>query len=178
MSTDSSTAAGLYNFTAHNLGYENNGQITSLITNIGRDFNNIDTEISTLKTFKEAVTLGRFFRGYVAEQAGMDALTTPSKFEYTARMDTATIFEYDGTDWYDTEIEASLEGITQEEELVLSYSNNKYIDLDGVNDYINITGVPEDVMTYGKEWSISVQLAGAVSPTNDGSYITLFKKRY
>ena len=92
-------------------------------------------------------------------------------------MDTATIWEYNGTEWYDTLIYvASLEGIAQEEELVINYSNTRYINLDGLNDFVNITGVPEDVMTYGKEWSLSIQLAGAVSSINDASYITLFKR--
>ena len=176
MSTDSSASVGLYNFTAHNLGYENNGQRTSLIAKIGRDFNNIDAEISELKLFKQAVELGRFFRGYVADEDGMNALTDPLRFEYVARMDTSTIWEYNGTEWYDTMITASLEGIAQEEELVLSYSNTKYINLDGLNDYVKITGVPEDVMGYAKEWSLGIQLAGAVSPINDSSYITLFKR--
>ena len=176
LSTDSSADTGLYNFTVHNLGYTNNGESTALITKIGRDFDNVDSEIGLLKTFKEAVEGGRFFRGYVSDEDKMNELTSPLKYEYVARMDTSTIWEYNGTEWYDTEITASLEGIAQEEELVLSYSDTKYINLDGLNDYVNITGVPEDVMTYGKEWSLSIDLAGAVSPINDATYITLFKR--
>ena len=176
LSTDSNATALEYSFTAQTLGYINDGSDTNTITKIGRDFDLIDTEIATLKSFKEAVELGRFFRGFVSDEEKMNELTTPLKFEYVGRMDTATIWEYNGTEWYDTLITMSLEGIAQEEELVINYSNTRYIDLDGLNDYVNITGVPEDVMTYGKEWSISIQLAGAVSPINDASYITLFKR--
>ena len=176
LSTDSNATALEYSFTAQTLGYINDGSDTNTITKIGRDFELIDTEIATLKSFKEAVELGRFFRGFVSDEEKMNELTTPLKFEYVGRMDTATIWEYNGTEWYDTLITMSLEGIAQEEELVINYSNTRYIDLDGLNDYVNITGVPEDVMTYGKEWSLSIQLAGAVSPINDASYITLFKR--
>ena len=176
LSTDSNATALEYSFTAQTLGYINDGSDTNTITKIGRDFDLIDTEIATLKSFKEAVELGRFFRGFVSDEEKMNELATPLKFEYVGRMDTATIWEYNGTEWYDTLITMSLEGIAQEEELVINYSNTRYIDLDGLNDYVNITGVPEDVMTYGKEWSLSIQLAGAVSPINDASYITLFKR--
>jgi len=176
LSTDSNATALEYSFTAQTLGYINDGSDTNTITKIGRDFDLVDTEIATLKTFKEAVELGRFFRGYVADEDAMNALPTPLRFEYVARMDTATIWEYNGTEWYDTEINASLEGIAQEEELVLFYSNTKYINLDGLNDYVNVANVPTEVMEYKKEWSLSVQLAGAVSPISDASYITLFKR--
>jgi len=176
LSTDSNAQAGEYDFTVQNLGYINNLREVNSVLKIGRDFDLIDTEISTLKSFKEAVELGRFFRGFVADEDGMNALPTPLRFEYIARMDTATIWEYNGSDWYDTLIVASLEGIAQEEELVVLYSNTRYIDLDGLNDYVNVTGVPTDVMGYAKEWSLSIQLAGAVSPINDSTYITLFKR--
>ncbi len=176
LSTDSNATALEYSFTAQTLGYINDGSDTNTITKIGRNFDLIDTEVATLKTFKEAVELGRFFRGFVSDEEKMNELATPLKFEYIGRMDTATIWEYNGTEWYDTLITMSLEGIAQEEELVINYSNTRYIDLDGLNDYVNITGVPADVMTYGKEWSISIQLAGAVSSINDASYITLFKR--
>ena len=176
LSTDSNASALEYSFTAQTLGYINDGSDTNTITKIGRDFDLVDTEIATLKTFKEAVELGRFFRGFVSDEDGMNALPAPLRFEYVARMDTATIWEYNGTEWYDTLIVASLEGIAQEEDLVVLYSNTRYIDLDGLNDYVNVTGVPADVMGYAKEWSLSIQLAGAVSPINDSSYITLFKR--
>ena len=176
LSTDSNASALEYSFTAQTLGYVNDGSDTNTITKIGRNFDLIDTEVATLKSFKEAVELGRFFRGFVSDDVKMNELPTPTKFQYVARMDTATIWEYNGTEWYDTLIVASLEGIAQEEELVVLYSNTRYIDLDGLNDYVNVTGVPTDVMGYAKEWSLSIQLAGAVSPINDSTYITLFKR--
>ena len=176
ITTDSSMEACSYDFTVQALGYVNSGNQVSSLPKIGKDFDDLDNDVASLKIFKNAVELGRFFRGYVSEESVMLALGTPLRFEYVIRMDTQTIWEYDGAAWYDTFITGSLEGIAQEEELILSYSNNRYVDLDGLNDYINITGVPADVMTYGKEWSISVQLAGAVSPINDASYITLFKR--
>ena len=176
LSTDSNATALEYSFTAQTLGYINDGSDTNTITKIGRNFDLIDTEVATLKTFKEAVELGRFFRGFVSDDEKMNELPTPVRFQYVARMDTYTIWEYNGTEWYDTLIVASLEGIAQEEELVVLYSNTRYIDLDGLNDYVNITNVPTNVMEYKKEWGLSIQLAGAVSPINDASYITLFKR--
>ena len=176
LSTDSNATALEYSFTAQTLGYINDGSDTNTITKIGRNFDLIDTEVATLKSFKEAVELGRFFRGFVSDDEKMNELPSPTRFQYVARMDTVTIWEYNGTEWYDTLIVASLEGIAQEEELVVLYSNTRYINLDGLNDYVNITNVPTEVMEYKKEWALSIQLAGAVSPVNDASYITLFKR--
>ena len=176
LSTDSNAQAGEYDFTVQNLGYINNSRELNSVLKIGRDFDLIDTEIATLKSFKEAVELGRFFRGFVADEEGMNALPTPLRFEYIARMDTATIWEYNGSDWYDTLIVASLEGIAQEEELVLSYSDTRYIDLDGLNDYVNLEDVPVEVMDYTESWGLGIELAGSVDTVNDSSYITLFKR--
>ena len=59
------------------------------------------------------------------DEAEMLALSNPFRYEYVARVDTATIWEYDGTQWYDTLIEMSLSGIAQEEQLVLNYSDTQ-----------------------------------------------------
>ena len=77
LSTDSNATALEYSFTAQTLGYINDGKDVNTITKIGRDFDLVDTEIATLKTFKEAVELGRFFRGYVADEDAMNVLPTP-----------------------------------------------------------------------------------------------------
>tara|TARA_B100000767_G_scaffold207287_1_gene194197 strand:- start:971 stop:3403 length:2433 start_codon:yes stop_codon:yes gene_type:complete len=176
LATDSSAQAGEYDFTVKNLGYINDKRETNTVTKIGADFDLINTEITNLKSFKEAVELGRFFRGYVADEDGMNALTGAARFEYVIRMDTSTIWEHNGTDWYDTLIVGSLEGIAQEEELVLNYSDTKYFDLDGLNDYVDLTGVPAEVMDFTESWSLGIELAGSVDTVNDSTYITLFKR--
>ena len=175
MSTDSSASAGLYNFTAHNLGYENNGQRTSLIAKIGRDFNTIDTELTDLKNFKNAVELGRFFRGYVADESEMLGLSNPINLEYVARIDTETIFKYNGSAWVDTLVEISLTGIAGIEQEVVGYSNTHYIDLDGTNDYVELTGVDADILDYTAEWSVGFEIEN-VSSINDSSYTTLLSR--
>lgn len=175
ISTDSSAAAGEYNFTAHNLAYTNDSETTTLITKIGRDFNFIDTEISTLTNFKNAVELGRFFRGYVADEAEMDSLTSPLEFQYVVRIDTETIWKYDGADWIDSLVEASLTGIAGVEEEVVGYSNTHYIDLDGTNDYIELNNVDTDVLDFTKEWSVGFEIEN-VSTINDSSYTTLLSR--
>ena len=91
-------------------------------------------------------------------------------------MDTQTIWEYTPEGWGDTLIVGSLEGIAQEEELILSYSDTRYVFLDGMNDYVNVTNVPANVMKFKEEWLLKVELAEAVSLINDSSYITLFKR--
>ena len=176
VSTNSGAAVGNYNFTIESLGIINDKRENSALTKIGRDFGIVDSELSALKLFKEAVELGRFFRGYVVDADGMNALPTPSTHEYVIRMDTQTIWEYTPEGWADTLIIGSLEGIAQEEELILSYSNNRYVFLDGMNDYVNITNVPANVMKYKEEWALSVKLEEAVSLVNNASYITLFKR--
>ena len=176
VSTNSGAAVGNYNFTVESLGFINDKRENSALTKIGRDFGLVDSELSSLKLFKDAVELGKYFRGYVVDEDGMNAMTSPSRFQYVIRMDTVTIWEYDGAVWNDTLIEGSLEGIAQEEELILSYSDTRFINLDGLNDYINVTNVPANVMKYKEEWLLRVELNGSVSPVNDASYITLFKR--
>ncbi len=176
LSTDSNAQAGEYNFTVQNLGHINNMKETNEICKIGRDYDLVDLEIGDLKSFKAAVEIGRFFRGYVNDETAMLALTNPLRFEYVARIDTGTIYEYDGTDWYDTLITASLQGIAQEEELVLQYSDRGYVELDGLNDYIKLTDANVNIMDFTKPWNIGLLVSGNVDTVNDSSYITLFKR--
>ena len=177
LSTDSNAGSGEYNFTVQNLGHINNMKESNEICKIGRDFDLVDAEIGDLKSFKNAVELGRFFRGYVNDEAQMLALADPLRFEYVARIDTATIWEYDGVaNWYDTLITMSLQGIAQEEELVLQYTDKGYVDLDGLNDYLSFSDVDANIMDYTKEWNVGLQLSGSVDTVNDSSYITLLKR--
>ena len=176
LSTDSNAGSGEYNFTVKNLGHVNNMKETNEICKIGRDFDLVDAEIGDLKSFKNAVELGRFFRGFVVDEDAMLALPDPLRFEYVARMDTGTIYEYDGTDWYDTLITASLQGIAQEEELVLGYTDKGYVELDGLNDYLLFSDVDVNIMDFSKPWSIGLNVSGSVDNVNDSSYITLFKR--
>ena len=176
LSTDSSASAGEYNFTVQALGYTNDREETSYLTKITEDFDLIKSDISTLKLFKEAVQLARFFRGYVFDETSMDNLLNPIRYQYVARVDTGTIWEYDGTDWYNTLISISLEGISQKEELILSYTDRGYIELDGLNDYINLINVPVEVMDYTEQWNLGIDLVANIDTVNDASYITLFKR--
>lgn len=176
LSTDSGASAGEYNFTVQALGYINDLEETSFLPKIGEDFESIKQDITELQTYLEAVRQGKFFRGYVMDEAEMLALSNPYRYEYVARVDTVTIWEYDGVQWYDTTIEMSLSGIALEEELVLSYSDKAYVELDGLNDYINLTGVTAEVMDYTEQWNLGLDIVGNVDTVNDSSYITLFKR--
>ena len=189
LNTSTNYSAGTYSFTAESLGYINDGKnhnfmcthhtdttaLTQSYNSISQSLLNVSQDVNALTTFLNAVELGRFFRGYVMDEAEMLALTSPLIYQYAIRVDTLTIWEYNGTDWYDTTIEASVSGITQEEELVLSYSNTHYIDLDGVNDYINLTNVDAKVLDFTESWSLGYEVED-VSTVNDSSYTTLFKR--
>ena len=175
LSTDSSAAAYDYNFTAHTLSYINDSKLSNNLLSINYDFNNLNTELTDLKNFKNAVELGRFFRGYVADESEMLALSNPINLEYVARIDTETIFKYNGSTWVDTSVEISLTGIAGIEEEVVGYSNTHYIDLDGTNDYVELTGVDADILDYTAEWSVGFEIEN-VSSINDSSYTTLLSR--
>lgn len=182
LNTSSNASQGLYSFTAQSLGYIDSGVYHNFpctthtdVTSLSNSFSSLSTNVTSLTTFLNAVRQGKFFRGYVMDEAEMNALSTPEGYDYVVRVDTSTIWEYDGTTWYDTLIEASLSGIAQAEEQALGYSNTHYIDLDGVNDYINLTGVDTDILDFTKEWSIGYNLEN-VSTVNNGTKTTLFKR--
>jgi len=48
-----------------------------------------------------------------------------------------------------------------------------YVDLDGTNDYLELTGT-NNVMDFSSSWSIGVEIRN-ISSVNDNSYVTLFK---
>ncbi len=50
-----------------------------------------------------------YFRGEVANQAGLGAFTDPQEEEYAAVQDTGTLWQYDGAAWADTGINASFQ---------------------------------------------------------------------
>lgn len=55
--------------------------------------------------------------------------------------------------------------------------SNRYIELDGANDYIEFTGLQggtENVLDWSKDWSIGVTLVGTSAVTNDNKFMTLF----
>jgi hypothetical protein len=182
LNTSTNYPAGTYSFTAQSLGYINSGIYHNFPCTYNEDttvlastLNSLSNSVSSLSSFLNAVNLGRFFRGYVMDEAEMLALASPVRYQYVVRVDTETIWEFDGVDFYDTGIVASVSGIAQEEELVLAYSNTHYIDLDGANDYINLTNVDTDILDFTKEWSIGYNLEN-VSTVNDGTKTTLFKR--
>ena len=176
LSTSTSYPQGAYSFTANSVGYQYDDVLTNLPMIYKFDDTEINTKLDQLEAYLNAVRSGKFFRGYVMDEDEMLALSSPERYQYVARVDTATIWEYDGTDWYDTLIEMSLSGIAQEEQLVLSYSDTRYLELDGLNDYINLIDVPTEVMDYTEAWSLGIELDGLVDPVNDATYITLFKR--
>ena len=176
ISTDSSAAAYEYDFTIQNLGYINDLEETNLLTKIETNTQEILGDISELQLYLQAVRDGKFFRGFLTDESSMDALSSPYRYEYVGRIDTATLWEFDGVDWYDTMIELSLQGIALEEELVLSYSDTKYLELDGLDDYLNLVDVPTEVMDYTEPWNLGIELDGQVDSVNDATYITLFKR--
>ncbi len=175
LSTDSSAEAESYDFTAMAIGYKAGIHYVNSTPTVKTDLSPLNQDISVLTNFKNAVELGRFFRGYVADEVEMLALTNPLEFQYVVRIDTETIFKYDGANWIDSEVEASLTGIAGVEEEVVGYSNTHYIDLDGTNDFIELTGVDSDVLDFTKEWSIGFEIEN-VSSINDSSYTTLLSR--
>ena len=176
LSTSTNYPEDTYKFTINAVGYQSEGVLTNLPMIHKFDDTELNTKLNELEAYLEAVRQGKFFRGYVMDEAEMLALSNPFTFEYVARVDTATIWEYDGVEWYDTLLEMSLSGISQAEQLALSYSDTRYLELDGSNDYINLIDVPTDVMDYTKSWSLGIELDGLVDPVNDSTYITLFKR--
>lgn len=175
LSTDSGASANEYDFTIRALGFKAGVHYSNSLTMVKTDLSPITQDISVLTNFKNAVELGRFFRGYVVDEVEMDALGTPLEFQYVVRIDTETIWKYDGADWIDSGVTASLSGIAEQEEEVVGYSNTHYIDLDGTNDYVELTGVDADVLDFTKEWSIGFEIEN-VSSINDSSYTTLLSR--
>ena len=176
ISTDSNATAEEFEFTVHNLGFINKSLEVNTILKVRNNLEGLVNSISDLQLFMQAVRQGKFFRGYVMDEDEMLALTNNYLYEYVARVDTETIWEYNGVEWYDTLISMSLSGIAQVEELVLSYSDTRYIDLDGLNDYVNLIDVPAEVMDYTESWNLGIELDGSVDAVNDSTYITLFKR--
>ena len=175
LNTSSSYPAGTYNFNARTLGYIDNDKNYNLPCTHHTSITGLTNSVNTITSFFNAVKLGRFFRGYVMDETEMLALTNPLNHQYSIRVDTLTIWEYNGTDWYDTAIQASVSGIAQEEEIVLSYSNTHYLELDGVNDFVNIENVDSKVMDFTESFSLGYEVE-SVSTVNDSSYTTLFKR--
>lgn len=56
-----------------------------------------------------------------------------------------------------------------------TYANTHHVELDGINDYLTVTGAHADVLDFTKTWSISMELKN-LSSVSDGSYLTLFKR--
>ena len=176
LSTSTNYPEDSYKFTVNAVGFECDGVLKNFPMIYKFDDTEVNSKLDELESYLEAVRQGKFFRGYVMDEAEMLALSNPFTYEYVARVDTATIWEYNGVAWYDTLIEMSLSGIAQEEQLVLSYSDTRYLELDGSNDYINLIDVPTEVMDYTEAWSLGIELDGLVDPVNDSTYITLFKR--
>jgi len=176
LTTSTNYPSGSYSFTIGGFGYKNNDVLTHLPLIKKFDDTLINSQISSLQSYLNAVESGRFFRGYVADASEMNALSSPVEHQYVARVDTETIWEYNGVLWADTLITASLTGISEQEEASSGYSNTHYIDLDGTNDYVEFdSGVDVDVLDYTKSWSLGIEIEN-VSQINDSSYTTLWKR--
>ena len=176
LTTSTNYPSGSYSFTVGAFGFKNNDVLAKFPLIKKFDASLINAQITSMQSYLNAVRQGKFFRGYVMDQAEMLALSSPSVYEYVARVDTETIWEYNGVIWYDTFIDMSLTGISEQEQEVSGYSNTHYIDLDGTNDYIEFdSGVDTDVLDYTKSWSLGIEIEN-VSQINDSSYTTLWKR--
>jgi len=176
LNTSTGYPAGTYAFVTQSLGYIDNKKNHNFPLKSDFDATALTQQITDLQAFMTAVETGRFFRGYVADQAEMDALANPLIHEYVVRIDTETIWEYDGANWVDTLTTASLTGIGTQDQQAAGYSNTHYIDLDGTNDLIDLdTGVNANVLDYTQSWALGFEIEN-VSTINDSSYTTLFKR--
>ena len=176
LTTSTNYPSGSYSFTIGGFGYKNNDVLTHLPLIKKFDDSVLNAQITSMQSYLNAVRLGKLFRGYVMDASEMLALSSPAVYEYVARVDTETIWEYNGASWYDTLVEMSLTGISEQEEASSGYSNTHYIDLDGTNDYVEFdSGVDSDVLDYTKSWSLGIEIEN-VSQINDSSYTTLWKR--
>lgn len=175
LSTSTNYPPSTFDFTAMSLGYYNDGKNYNLPCIAHTDVSQLSLEASQLQSYLTAVRVGKFFRGYVMDETEMLDLSSPFTFQYVARVDTETIWEYDGTDWYDTLVEASVSGIALEEQEVLTYSNTMYIHLDGNDDEIEYLNAHADFLDFNKTWGLSLEVED-VSTINDNSYTTVFSR--
>ena len=176
LSTSTGYAASTYSFTAQALGFINNNRYHNFPLLAKFDASALNLQISNLQAYLTAVETGRFFRGYVADQTEMDALASPLQYQYVVRVDTETIWEYNGATWVDTLVTASLTGIGDQDQQAAGYSNTHYIDLDGTNDYVDLdTGVNANVLDYTQSWALGFEVEN-VSAIDDSSYTTLWKR--
>ena len=183
LNTSSNAPQGLYSFTAQSLGYIDSGVYHNFpctahtdVTSLSNSFSSLSTNVASLTNFLNAVNLGRYFRGFVMDEAEMLALSSPVIYQYVARVDTETIWEYNGATWVDTLVKSSLTEIGEQDQQAAGYSNTHYINLDGTNDYVDLdSGVNSNVLDYTKSWALGLEVEN-VSTIDDSSYTTLWKR--
>ena len=91
LSTSTNYPEDTYKFTINAVGYQSDGVLTNLPMIHKFDDTEVNTKLDELEAYLEAVRQGKFFRGYVMDEAEMLALSNPFTYEYVARVDTATI---------------------------------------------------------------------------------------